>query len=183
MSNLRKGNRPNYRKMHEGDADSDPEPENLQTQQPVKVEKKSTSVSSLLFVEENISEDDDMLQMMAELEQLEKEEIQLKKQQEKEELRIKLNKKRAEVKALKDLRYKASIRLLGKRLLQFNFLCMLICALFMFALPLLILAVVWRVFMLVAFMFNIICIACSFNYLIIELSSCIACLHIYLIIE
>jgi hypothetical protein len=94
MSNLRKGNRPNYRKMHEGDADSDPEPENLQTQQPVKVEKKSTSVSSLLFVEENISEYDDMLQMMAELEQLEKEEIQLKKQQEKEELRIKLNKKR-----------------------------------------------------------------------------------------
>ncbi|XP_060577789.1 uncharacterized protein LOC132734924 isoform X3 [Ruditapes philippinarum] len=104
MSNLRKGNRPNYRKMHEGDADSDPEPENLQTQQPVKVEKKSTSVSSLLFVEENISEDDDMLQMMAELEQLEKEEIQLKKQQEKEELRIKLNKKRAEVKALKEIR-------------------------------------------------------------------------------
>jgi hypothetical protein len=36
--------------------------------------------------------------MNAELEELEKEEIQLRKQQEKEELRIKLNKK-AEVKA------------------------------------------------------------------------------------
>ncbi|XP_060563937.1 uncharacterized protein LOC132723282 [Ruditapes philippinarum] len=81
-----------------------PEPENSQTQHSVKVEKKSSSVSSLLFVEEIVSKDDDMLPMKAELEQLEKEEIQLRKQQEKEELRIKLNKKKAEVKALKEIR-------------------------------------------------------------------------------
>jgi hypothetical protein len=60
MSNLRKGNKPYYQKMHEGDADSDQEPEISQTQKPVKAEKKSSSVSSLLFVEEIVSENDDM---------------------------------------------------------------------------------------------------------------------------